>query len=106
IRPGKITGVDDDELRPVDALVEPHRGDAAARRGAADGGAPQEVAQGQIVHVALAAGELGETFAPVHRRRILEDPRPHGKQRLTYAPSIWSYQSTESNTSATSSRAS
>ena len=70
VGPGEVLAVDHDELRPVDALPEPHRGDATARRGAADGGAPEKVVQGQVVHVALASGELGETFAAVHRRRM------------------------------------
>jgi len=70
VGPGKVLAVDDDELGPVDASPEPHRRDATARRRAADGGAPEKVVQGQVVHVALASGELGETFAAVHRRRM------------------------------------
>ena len=70
VGPGDVVGVDDDELGPVHALLESHCRNAAAWGGAADGRAPEKVLQRQIVHVAFAAGELGEAFAAVHRRRM------------------------------------
>src|SRR2546427_103783 len=66
VRSGDVAVVRYDELGPIDVLAEPDRGDAAARRWAAHRHAPQEALERQIVHVPLAAGELGESVATLH----------------------------------------
>src|SRR5207302_1881406 len=66
VRSRDVAVVHHDELRPVGVLAEPDGGDAPAWRGAPHRHAPEEVLEWEIVHVPLAAGELGECLAALH----------------------------------------